>query len=734
MRLVQLLLLCSLSLRAETLKTGGLKQPVEVLVDKWGISHIYAKNQDDLFFAQGWVVARDRLFQIDSWRRSGTGHWAEVQGASAIPRDRLARLIRYRGDWEAEWKSYSPDTKQIATAFTFGINAYISQLKVLPPEFVKAGYTPALWVPEDVTARMAGLLMMHNVQQELDRAIRMQTLGPDVDSKLFPTNPPTEIKLADGLALGDFKPEILADLRAALRGGPGDGQYEETTPEELWEGSNNWVVSGTRTATGKPILSNDPHRSITLPSLRKTFHLVAPGWDVIGAGEPALPGIALGHNQNIGFGFTIVNIDQMDLFVETLNPANPSQYRYKDEWRNIEIEHQFIDVKGQDKADVILGYTIHGPILYTDAKTNKAFALKWVGAEPGAAGYLAGLRLARANNWNEFKAAAKYFKVPSENLVYADRQGNIGWIAAGEAPIRPNHNGVLPVPGESGKYDWAGYLSIDQHPQQYNPARGWIATANHNILPPDYKHVLGYNFALPYRFERIAEVLAGQPKHTVEDSRLLQQDVTSVAARRFQNAVTHAAPKLTGHAQSMAEMLKPWKGVLNTESTTTTVYVFWQDTAFAAAFDVRPRPSLEVLLHFLETDADALAVLQKSGDQAWSTLTRKYGPDRAKWEWGDIHTLTLKPLAPVGRPGDANTPNATGGPFPAQNAGASFREILDLADWDRSISTNVPGESADPASPHFSDLLLPWSKGEYHPLTYTRKAVEVVTTERLTLQ
>ena len=193
---------------------------------------------------------------------------------------------------------------------------------------------------------------------------------------------------------------------------------------------------------------------------------------MIGAGEPALPGIALGHNDNIGFGFTIVNIDQMDLFVETLNPANPNQYRYKGEWRDMRVEHEALHVKGKPDENLTLQYTVHGPVLYTDAKANQAFALQWVGAEPGAAGYLAGLRLARANNWTEFRDAARYFKVPSENLVYADRQGNIGWIAAGEAPIRPHHNGVLPVPGESGMYDWNGYLTIDQHPQQYNPAQG----------------------------------------------------------------------------------------------------------------------------------------------------------------------------------------------------------------------------------------------------------------------
>lgn len=727
-RFALLLAVSGLTALAEPIHTGGLKQPVEVLIDKWGIPHIYAKSQDDLFFAQGWITARDRLFQIDSWRRSGMGHWAEVLGPSAIPRDRLARLIRYRGDWDAEWKSYSPDTRQIATAFTNGINAYIKSLKALPTEFAKAGYAPALWAPEDVTARMAGLLMMQNVTQEIDRAVRIQTLGAAVDAKLYPTNPPMEVKVPEGLDLATIRPEILADLRAALRGATGDGEFND------WEGSNDWVVSGKRTSTGKPVLANDPHRSITLPSLRKTVHLVAPGWDVIGAGEPALPGIALGHNQNIGFGFTIVYIDQMDLFVETLNPANPDQYRYKGEWRSMRVEHEQLPVKDQAATDLAMRFTVHGPVLFTDANAHKAYALRWVGSEPGSAGYLAGLRLARAKDWTEFRDAAKYFKVPSENLVYADKQGNIGWIAAGEAPIRPNHNGVLPVPGESGKYDWTGYLTIDQHPQSYNPAQGWIATANNNILPPGYPYFLSSNFSLPFRFDRIAEVLTAQPKHTVEDSRLLQQDVTSVASRRFVAAVAKAKPRLTGHAAWMAEELAKWDGTLRADGKAATLYEYWQDASYGPAFAMRQRPSLDVLLRYLETDPGAAAALQKSGDLAWTVLAERYGADPSRWIWGTIHTLTLKPLSPVGRPGDANTPNATSGLLPAQSAGASFRQVLDLADWDRSISTNVPGESGDPASPHYSDLLGPWSRGEYHPLSFSRKAVEMVTTERITLQ
>ena len=348
----------------------------------------------------------------------------------------------------------------------------------------------------------------------------------------------------------------------------------------------------------------------------------------------------------------------------------------------------------------------------------------------------------RAQRTGRSLGSSPVLQSSEQNLNYADRQGNIGWIAAGEAPVRPNHNGLLPVPGESGKYDWTGYLTVEQHPQLYNPPQGWIATANHDILPPGYPYVLGFQFAAPYRFQRIAEVLGTEPKHSVEDSRQLQLDVTSVPARRFRATVAAARPKLTGNAATMAAELAKWDGVLRMDSVATTMYEYWQDAAETLAFDVRPRPALEVLLNTLEHGSDPTVLLQQAGDQAWARLAAQYGPDSSKWAWGSIHELSLKSavnssewsLAPTGRPGDGNTPNATSGVLPAQTSGASFREVLDLADWDRSISTNVPGESGDPASPHYSDLLGPWSRGEYHPLAFSRKAVEKVAGERFTLR
>ena len=484
---------------------------IEVLRDRWGVPHIYAESLDDAFYAQGYFAAKDRLFQLDLWRRQGSGELAEILGPEALPRDRLARLVRYRGDWDAEWKSYGPDTKRIVTAFVDGINAYIKSLAGRRPvEFEAAGYDPGLWKPEDVVSRMAGLMMTRNLRSEVERSEDIQRFGLRTVQLYFPPDPFVRLSVPHGLDLSLISDQILRDYRAAVAM-PELMLQPPKNPSE--QGSNDWVVDGTLTRTGKPLLANDPHRPVVLPSLRKTWHIVAPGLDVYGAGEPALPGIALGHNDTIAWGFTIVGTDQQDLYVEKLNPANPNEYRYRGAWKPMEIEHENIRVKGlHDPAGVELRYTVHGPIIYEDRAHNLAYALKWVGSQPGGAGYLGALSLMRAKNWKEFLEGVKHYKVPSENLVYADTAGNIGWIAAGYAPIRKNWSGLLPVPGDSGDYEWDGFLPVSELPQEYNPDRHFIATANHNILPKGYKKELCYEWAPPYRFDRIESMLGRTAK------------------------------------------------------------------------------------------------------------------------------------------------------------------------------------------------------------------------------
>ncbi len=751
-------------------RVPGLKQPVEVLRDHWGVPHIYAKNQDDLFFAQGYLAATDRLFQLDLWRRIGSGKLSEVFGPNYIARDRIARLVRYRGNWDDEWRSYAPDARQIATAFANGINAYIRGLDgKRPEEFRIAGFDPGLWVPEDVTSRMAGLTMTGNAGEEVQRAQQVARLGLPTIQLLSPPDPAIPLVVPKGLDLADVTSAILRDYGAAVSPLQFPGQ----------QGSNNWVVDGSMSETGKPLLANDPHRAVTLPSLRKTVHLVAPGWNVIGAGEPALPGIALGHNEEIAWGFTIVGIDQQDLYVEKTNPENPYQYQVQGTWKEFKIDHETIAVKGagEDAAGsemaapepVDLKYTTHGPVVYQDIDRHRAYSLRWVGQEPGSAGYLPALSLARAKSWSQFQKAVAGYKIPSENLVYADRQGNIGWIAAGLAPVRQGWAGLFPVPGDSGQYEWNGFLPADDHPSEFNPARHYIATANHNILPPQYPYQLTYYWASPERYQRIVELLGSKPKFSVADFERMQQDTVSLVARDFTQLLDSWWPPQRSPGAIVKAEFAGWDANLAVDSKQALLYEVWV-TKLRGKLTVRVLPvrrtDPRVVLETLKSNPQLDQLLTTSLKEAMDELERRLGPDQSKWTWGRLHrilfhhpmdfdtppdsatsfglsgaTTAVKQehapdifdIDPVARPGDGNTINATGGPNYTEAYGASFREVIDVSDWDRSMMTNTPGESGVPGSKHYKDLVGPWAAGDYHPMPFTRKAVEAATEERLLL-
>ena len=709
-----LLLACAALASAAEIHVPGLGAQVEILRDRWGVPHIYAANAHDLFFAQGYITATDRLFQIDLWRRAGTGKLAEILGPRAIARDQLARAVNFHGDWNAEWAAYGSDAHAILAAFTDGINAYIKGLHgQLPAEFALAGYAPGLWAPEDCLSRLAGLTMTRNLNGEVQHALDIQRLGLERAARGIRLEPAVPLEVPAGLDLSAITSDILGAYREVT------GAVRLTTEQ----GSNNWVVDGTMTVTGRPLLANDPHRPVQLPSLRKTVHLVAPGWNAIGSGEPALPAIALGHNENIAFGFTIVGTDQQDLYVETVNPDNPDEYRYRGAWKKFETARQTLAVKGQSEQNITLRYTLHGPVIYQDPARHLAYALRWVGSEPGTAGYLAGIALARAANWQEFRAAMDRYRVPSENLVYADVKGNIGWQVGGLTPIREGWHGLLPVPGAEGRYEWQGFRKSGELPFEFNPPRHYIATANHNILPPGYSIELGYDgWAVPNRIDRIREMLGTGRKFDIADFIAMQQDVVSLAARRFQKMIARwtQAPGARG-AEYVAE-IKAWDGALRMDSRPALIYEMW--SSLLPQGDIAPDQ------------------VQKALETALDRAAAQFGSDPAGWQWGKLHRLTLEHptgnaawrLGPVARPGDANTVNATSGANFRQTNGASWREILDVGDWDRSVMTNVPGESGDPSSKHYGDLLADWAAGRYHQMPFTRRAVEAATEERIVLE
>ena len=747
-----------------TLNVHGLQRSVRVQRDRWGVAHIYAQNEHDLFFAQGFVVAQDRLFQMELWKRSGQGRLAEILGASYVKRDTSARLLRYRGDMDAEYKSYSPDTKEILEAFTSGINAYIEEIQKpggigLPLEFQLAGFKPEPWKPEDCLNRLAAYSVTGNGASELHSAQLVALLGPEKAAELLELDPPVKLDPAPGIDFSGLFPALLENLVGS--------DVPLHFPETPTQGSNNWTVSGSLTATGKPFLANDPHRVIAEPSLRYIVHLVAPGWNVIGAGEPGLPGVAAGHNEKIAWGFTIFGLDQQDLYLAELNPADPQQYKTEHGWERMEVKTETIAVRGAASVTVKLKFTRHGPVLWEDGK--RALALHWVGAEPGTAGYLGSLALDRAQSWQEFEQAMPRWKVPSENIVYADRDGNIGEHSTGLAPLRKNWTGLLPVP-ETGGYEWSGFVSNAELPHTYNPASGFVATANHKMIPENYVYAVGFQWASPERFLRISEVLSGAAKSghklTLGDMENLQNDVVSLPARDLQALLKHAV----GSAPtSSAKLLLDWDCAVTADSIAATLYEFWdaelRDAVTKLAVPAQAQkiagkfalpeilqelshPSVAVFGQNPEAARDTL--LLQTLQMAEQKLFAKLGPDTKNWAWGKLHRVSFKhPLGHVApgadalldrgsypRPGDGSTVDATyfGGASFDQLAGASYREIFDLSDWDNAAAVNVPGQSGQPGSVHYDDLLPLWVNGQYFPLRYSKPSVDRETTDVLELK
>lgn len=743
------------------IRVPGLKAPVEILRDRWGIPHIYAQNQDDLFFAQGLVAAQDRLFQIDMWRRTATGETAEVLGEQALPADRFARLLRFRGDMEAEWTSYSPDTKRIAESFVAGINAYIDHLgDKLPIEFQLLGVKPEHWTSEDILGRMSGIIMTGNFRYEVERAQLVAAVGAEKARKLLPTDPVREFAPAPGLDLSVINDRTLADYELATK-------TLEIRRDE--GGSNNWVVDGTLSASGKPLLANDPHRPVKLPSLRYLVHLNAPGWNVIGSGEPGLPGVAIGHNEHVAWGFTFVHTDQSDLYVEELQADDPLKYRVGSEWRDVTRLTEMVRVKGKDRlAEVELKFTRHGPIIAEDRAKHRAVVLRWVGHEPGTAAYLGSLALDRATSAADFRRAAGAWKSPPENLVYADVKGDIGWVGAALTPIRSKWDGLLPVPGASGEYEWQGFLAPADLPQIQNPAEHFIATANQNILPPGYSREIAYEWSTPYRYNRIRERLTAASQFTPEDFESIQYENTSIPGRTLAKFARSLKTDDARLKQPLATVAA-WDGVLTIDSKAGPIYAVWLQELLKEFF--RPHTPESVLKQVAGTSNLPLLFAQldqptsewfgahpkSSRDQlmlkslglALDRLEKLLPADPDQRTWGQFHSITIRhplgnwspehaaafnmPTQP--RPGDGLTPNAAsyGASFEQTN-GASYREVIDLADWDRARVTSVPGQSGQPGSPHYADLLTYWQNGKYFPLLYSREKIDAATAHKLTLQ
>ncbi|MDT7566167.1 MAG: penicillin amidase [Pseudonocardiales bacterium] len=770
-----------MALPAQQFALSGLEEPAEIVVDRWGVPHIYARSTYDAFRAQGFNAARDRLWQIDFWRRRGLGQLAEVFGAGYVERDRAARLFLYRGDLHGEWLAYGSDTKRACTAFVEGVNAYVRLARddagLLPAEFRELGYLPAFWSPADV-ARIRSHGLFYNLREEVARALTLRDFRPEVEELRRRREPARELTVPDGLDLSLIPDDVLRVYDLATL--PPVFGPAEPPPGVSPEGSNNWVVAGPRTATGRPMLANDPHRAAAeLPGLRYLAHLSAPGFDVIGAGEPALPGISIGHNGRIAFGLTIFPIDQEDLYVYRTNPANPREYRYRDRWEPMRREHAEIPVRDAPPIEVELLFTRHGPVIYTDEQRGTAFAVRAAWLEAGTAPYLGSMDYMRARDWDEFLAALNRWGAPPENQVYADPAGNIGWKTGGLTPIRPNWDGTLPVPGD-GRYEWAGFYDGDELPGELNPERGFLVTANEMNLPdgfPPDRHVT-YDWHAPYRRHRIDEVLDASTAATLADLVVLQSDFVSVPARRILARV--ASLPVPAELDGL-RLLLDWDADLRADSAPAALFEVWYrrhlrpallSTALERLVGVdRVAEALGRIWRAEDGSADArvdLELLENPGTRlgadpelvlrdivvatlpaAVAELEQVIGPDRAAWSWGRLHVArAAHPLrallaavpgeqlvaGPVPRGGSGDTVGSTAyGADYQQTSGATFRIAIDVGDWDASLAMNAPGQSGRLGDPHSVDLFEQWASGSAFPLVYSRDRVEQVAEQVITL-
>ena len=778
-------------LDAQTHVLEGLKQPAEIAVDRWGIPHIAAKSLSDLFLAQGFNAARDRLWQIDLWRKRGLGLLSADFGSGFLAQDRAARLFLFRGDMEREWAAYgSADMREICEAFTGGINAYVAlterKPEMLPPEFVALGTRPSRWRPEDVV-RIRSHGLTRNAISEVLRANVLSRADEATDLLRANLDPPTTAKRSEGVDLATIKVEALDIFKLALAGVTFTKERLAATlaEAERWSkvnelgevvedisatGSNNWAIHGSRTASGRPIVANDPHRAHAVPSLRYLVHLQSPGFDGIGAGEPAVPGISIGHNGTIAFGLTIFCADQEDVYVYETQAGAPDRYRHDGGFAAMRVVEETIEVKGAPDQKLVLKFTRHGPVIHEDAESRLAVAVRSVWQEPGAGAYLASLAAMRAKNFGEFREACAHWGAPSVNMVYGDVEGNIGWLPAGKMPRRPNWNGLLPMAGD-GRHEWNGFIPAGELPVRFNPKEGFVATANQMNLPADWPHAklpVGHEWSERSRATRIHEVLEAMSGDSVASSCALQTDVTSMPARRLTRLL---APLGEGEGDTLLplSLLRAWNCALEAESAAAALFEVWwmrhlrprlltklaRDSALAkllapgdidgmldalekpdARFGAEPRRERDALL------ADTLG-------KAVAECRERLGPDPARWRWGALHhgffehalSILAAPAAPrmdVGplpKGGSGSTPMHTGyrpSDFRITH-GASVRLVMDVGEWDNSVCINAPGQSGDPRSPHYGDLAPAWAKGEYVPMLYSAARVEPEITQRIKL-
>lgn len=749
----------------ENIQLKGLHAPVTVYRDSFAIPHIYATDEHDLYMAAGYLLAEDRLWQMDMLRHVTEGRLAEIFGESYVDSDLLLRALRFREKSEKILALADPASIAALNAFSDGVNQFILENgNRLPPEFAILKYRPEKWEPFhslnmigymawDLKAGWSEILLS-DIQRTVD-SIRYKQLLPDLLRAQ-----PTVYPLDNPGSFSSIMPELLLNSAGLQKIGA-----------DVLDASNNWAVSGSKSITGAPILANDMHLGLSVPGIWYQMHQVVEGkLNVTGLMIPGAPVIICGHNDSVAWGMTNTYVDNMDFYEEKINPGDSFQYEYNGEWRNFEVRKEVIRISNGKQVEKLLWFSHRGPVVSTFKKMGeKVVTMHWVGDEMSNE-FKSIYLLNRTNNWNEFTESLRTFTSISQNIVYADRNGNIGLYCAGGVPIRKRDIAFGILPGHTDEYDWKGYIPFEELPFTYNPSIGYVASANNRTVPPDYPRHIGTWYALPHRYERITELLEAKDLLSIEDFKAIQLDQQSKFAEKYLPLIVNALSNrenMNAEEIRSLEILKEWDYTMNSNSAAAiifeTTYLQFIRCTFADELGESLYGRLNGVTSISRTAIDQLVdskvsvwyddvstanktenfdeIVGCAFTKAVADLKSKLGDNPDVWEWGKLHRLVLAhPLATVkvlnGVFDLSRGPFPLGGsfhtvspfgydsnkPFDAIH-GASHRHIFDLSNWDNSFTVIPTGNSGIPASPHYCDQTTFYVNGKYHPDYFSKEKV-----------
>lgn len=726
------------------LEIGILNNKVSVVRDEKGVPHINAKNLHDLYVAQGFITAQDRLFQMDLSRRQASGQLSEVIGDATVDRDSYFRTLGLRRAAEDSLNSYSKDAKDVLNWYADGVNEYIkyaTEKHKLPVEFKILQYKPTKWSAIDSLA--IGKYMAFDLGGHWnEQAFRYYAMNK------FPKEKALELFPADN----DLDPYIIPKTTSKV---DVEKSFASAVIPPVWNGSNDWVVSGTKTKSGKPLLADDPHLGLATPSIWYETHLKSKEMNVKGVIFAGVPGIIVGHNDHVAWGVTNVGPDVQDLYIEKRNPNKSDEFLYDGKWEKAKVVNETIKIKDKKSKILPVMITRHGPVISefaSEAGKNTVFSLQWTALQPTRE-LEAVLKFDVAKDWDTFKEGLALFEAPAQNFVFAADDGTIAYRANGKIPIRKKGDGLMPVPGWTSDYGWKSYISYEDLPTLVNPKEGFISTANNKVVDDSYPYHISHSWAQPYRQMRIREVLGQNDKLTSKDMKKLQMDEMNLQAKehtpKFIQSIKKNEDKLTGVEKDALKELEKWNFKDDKDEASPLIFQRWMTEINNALFNNQISTDMMDLFGDRKVVVDQLLRNSLSGKKViWidekggidqllldtykrtiKNISKVDGDDVAKWSWGDHHQVAFKhPLSsikvlsyffnakdpiPVG--GSSTTVKAAGyDENGIVDHGAAWRTVVDFSDLSKSENIVGPGQSGNIGSKWYSDQMEDWANGVYH--------------------